>query len=67
MWSAEDRRGAALKLEGLQPEGEAVVDVELWPLERAEQREKLLSAFETSCATNEFEIIDKLARPARRP
>jgi hypothetical protein len=31
-WSAEDRLGAALRVEGLPDEAEVTVDVELWPL-----------------------------------
>ena len=44
-WTAEDRKGAALRQQGFEESESFVLDVELWPLTRQDQRQALLQAF----------------------
>jgi hypothetical protein len=44
-WKAEDRTGWALKRDGLPLSEEFILDVELWPLSRSNERNRLLAAF----------------------
>jgi subtilisin family serine protease len=62
VWSADDRRGPALSIEGLPNEAEVIVDVELWPLERANEREQLCTAFERWTADKAMTVLDKVKR-----
>lgn len=63
-WTAEDRKGAALRQHGF-PEAERfVLDVELWPLERADQRNALLKAFLASLQKLGIERLDDLNQPS---
>lgn len=63
-WTAEDRKGAALQQQGF-PEAERfVLDVELWPLERTDQRNALLKAFLTSLHEQGIEKLDDLNQPS---
>jgi len=62
-WTAEDRRGWALKQEGL-PETETfVLDVELWPLATPAERSRLRNAFEGWLQQNEIEQLDSVNQP----
>jgi len=57
-WSPEDRKGPALRNEGI-PDSEAfVVDVELWPLEYRPDREAMLANFERWCDQGKVTVID---------
>lgn len=64
VWSPDDRRGSALAAEGLPDEAEVVVDVELWPLERSDQRERMSEAFEVWCKEQRFIVVDNFHRPS---
>lgn len=63
-WTAEDRKGVALKQHGLPQTDSFIVDVELWPLERADQRSALLTAFLNSLGEHEIEKLDYLNQPS---
>jgi len=63
-WTDEDRKGVALKEQGF-PTGEAfTLDVELWPLERADQRNALLVAFRAKLEEQGIEKLDDLNQPS---
>ncbi|HEC11832.1 MAG TPA: S8 family peptidase [Acidiferrobacteraceae bacterium] len=62
-WTAADRRGWALKQEGL-PETETfVLDVELWPLATQAERSRLRNAFEDWSQQYEIEQLDSVNQP----
>jgi len=63
-WTTEDRKGAALKQYGLPKAEPLVLDVELWPLERGDQRDALLKAFLTSLQEQDIEKLDDLKQPS---
>ncbi|HUW36814.1 MAG TPA: S8 family peptidase [Rhodocyclaceae bacterium] len=59
-WTPEDRKGWALKRDGL-PKTEAfLLDIELWPLGRRDEREAMVSAFETWLVLNKITYLDKI-------
>lgn len=63
-WTAEDRKGAALRQYGLPDMESFVIDVELWPLERADQRSALLTAFLARLREQHIEKLDDLNQPS---
>ncbi len=63
-WTAEDRQGAALRQHGFPETDTFVVDVELWPLERADQRNALLAAFLGGLRERGIEKLDDLNQPS---
>lgn len=63
-WTAEDRKSAALRQQGFPTEEPFVLDVELWPLERADQRNSLVAAFREKLQQQEIEILDTLNQPS---
>ena len=63
-WSVEDRKGAALRLHGLPLAETFILDVELWPLDRADQRNSLLAAFVAGLRVNGIEKLDDLNQPS---
>lgn len=63
-WTAEDRKGAALRQYGLPDTESFVIDVELWPLERADQRNALLTAFLANLSEWGIERLDDLNQPS---
>lgn len=44
-WTSEDRKGPALRRHGFPDAESFILDAELWPLERTDQRDALLTAF----------------------
>ena len=59
-WTPEDRKGWALKRDGL-PESEPfMLDVELWPLGRSHDRADMKGAFESWIRGAEVEILDEI-------
>jgi hypothetical protein len=62
VWTAEDRKGSSLRLEGPPHTAEFNVDVELWPLERDQERKALLSAFDSWCRDSGINVLDGLER-----
>lgn len=63
-WTAEDRRGAALRQHDFPTVDPFVVDVELWPLERVDQRNALLEAFLKILLQHDIEKLDTLNQPS---
>ena len=63
-WSTEDRKGWALKRDGF-PEAESfVIDVELWPLGRGDERAAMIEKFDRWLADKNLEILDRIATEA---
>jgi hypothetical protein len=63
-WTEEDRKGAALKQYGFPNAVSFLIDVELWPLERHDQRNALLSAFLATVREHGIERLDDLNQPS---
>ncbi len=63
-WTAEDRKGAALRLYGFPNTEFFVVDAELWPLDRADQRGAMLTAFLATLNEHHIEKLDDLNQPS---
>ncbi|OUL81248.1 S8 family peptidase [Paraburkholderia hospita] len=61
-WSPADRTGPALAQLGLPDEHASIVDVELWPIERVDERARLIRAFEDLLRTEQIEMLDRLDR-----
>ena len=61
-WTAADRTGAALAQLGLPDPASSIVDVELWPLERADERRAMLLAFNRILEESNIERLDMLDR-----
>jgi hypothetical protein len=61
-WTALDRTGAALAQLGLPDAASSIVDVELWPLERADERRAMLLAFDRLLEDSHIERLDMLDR-----
>ena len=63
-WTAEDRKGAALREQGLPQRPEFMLDVELWPMDGAEQRRRLLDSFSQWTQQQGIERLDTLNQPS---
>lgn len=63
-WSPEDRKGPALRQHGLPDSESFVLDVELWPQERADKREEMLSEFLIRLQEEGIEKLDELKQPS---
>jgi len=63
-WTAEDRKGAALRQQGFEESESFVLDVELWPLTRQDQRQALLQAFRNFLTEQGIEKLDELNQPS---
>ena len=63
-WTPEDRTGNALRDEGYPDDDPFIVDVELWPQERADRRGLMLRQFRSWLITQGIEILDDLAQPS---
>ncbi len=63
-WSADDRKGWALKQQGLPDRDEFMLDVELWPLEDSHPaRQQAWQAFESWLAEQSIEKLDQIKKP----
>lgn len=63
-WSAENRKGWALKQQGFPHRDEFMLDVELWPLEDSHQaRQQAWQAFENWLAEQSIEKLDQIKKP----
>lgn len=63
-WSAENRKGWALKQQGFPDRDEFMLDVELWPLEDSHQaRQQAWQAFEGWLAEQSIEKLDQIKKP----
>jgi len=63
-WTAGDRMGAALRLHGFPETRTFILDVELWPLDRTDQRNALLAAFIAVLEERGIEKLDDLNQPS---
>lgn len=63
-WSADDRKGNALRLHGFPDTAAFVLDVELWPLERTDQRSSMLARFLRALQEWKIEKLDDLNQPS---
>jgi hypothetical protein len=63
-WTADDRMGAALRQHGFPDAERFVLDAELWPLERADQRNALLKAFLIDLQQRGIEKLDDMKQPS---
>ncbi|MCL4425805.1 MAG: S8 family peptidase [Firmicutes bacterium] len=61
-WSKEDRIGPALRRHGIPSQEPFRVDVELWALERRDERSSMLTAFEARCLENGLKQLDRLTQ-----
>lgn len=59
-WTPADRTGPALAQLGLPDEDSSIVDVELWPIERNDERVRLVRAFEELLRAEHIETLDQL-------
>lgn len=63
-WTEEDRMGWALRQEGWPQEASFTLDVELWPVNLATERERLWLAFEAWLADEGIEKLDAVKQAA---
>lgn len=63
-WTADDRMGTALRQHGFPATQTFVLDIELWPLDRADQRNSMLSAFIAKLREHGIEKLDDLNQPS---
>lgn len=61
-WSKENRIGPALRRHGIPTQEPFRVDVELWALERRDERSSMLAAFEARCRENGLKQLDRLTQ-----
>lgn len=59
-WTPEDRMGWALRREGPPAQEPFILDVELWPLGRRDEREAMTTAFNAWLAKEEAVILDRI-------
>jgi len=59
-WTREDRRGPALRREGIPSSEPFIVDAELWPLERVPDRQRMVQSFRAWCGARSLSILDVL-------
>lgn len=63
-WTPEDRKGAALRQHGFPEADTFLLDIELWPLERADRRDAMFSAFLGWLREHRIEKLDDLRQPS---
>lgn len=63
-WTAEDRKGVALRQHGFPRTETFILDVELWPLDRADQRNAMLAALVAGLRGHGIEKLDDLNQPS---
>lgn len=63
-WTAADRTGAALREQGFPMRAEFVLDIELWPQERQDRRQSLLTSFFTWLQEQGIEKLDDVRQPS---
>lgn len=59
-WTPEDRTGWALNRDGLPTNKEFMLDIELWPLSRSDERTRLTSAFKSWLDQQGIQVLDKI-------
>ena len=63
-FTPQDRMGTALRVEGVPKEERFLVDVELWPLELAPEREAMVSNFLQFCKERGLSVVDAVNNSA---
>lgn len=63
-WRPEDRLGKALAVLGYPDKDEFLLDVELWPQERADRREEMARSFRDWLANHNVSFTDQLLQPS---
>lgn len=63
-WTPEDRKGAALKQHGFPSSDIFILDIELWPMERVDRRNAMLTAFLGWLQEQGIEKLDDLRQPS---
>lgn len=63
-WTSEDRTGAALGQVGVPDTDTFVLDVELWPQERADRRGAMIDTFKQVLQQQGVDVLDVLAQPS---
>ena len=63
-WAPDDRKGAALRTQGFPDTPIFVVDVELWPQDRADRRAAMFDAFMAWIRNHDIEHLDDLKQPS---
>ncbi len=63
-WTPEDRTGVALRDEGLPATELFILDVELWPQERQDKRQELLTSFLAWLRELGVERLDDISQPS---
>lgn len=59
-WTPEDRTGWALKRDGLPIDEEFMLDIELWPVSRANERTRLTDAFGAWVTQQDIRVLDRV-------
>lgn len=59
-WAPEDRMGWALKRDGMPTGEEFMLDIELWPVSRSDERVSLTQAFGAWLAHQGIKVLDKV-------
>ena len=62
-WTAEDRMGWALQQDGLPEDETFVLDVELWPLARGDEADRLRGGFEAWLEEEDGQVVDSVRQP----
>lgn len=60
IWTADDRMGWALRVHGSPPREQFFIDVELWPLSLAHERQQMTASFEQFCRERNVAIVDSV-------
>jgi len=63
-WTPADRTGRALREQGFPPDERFVLDVELWPEERADRRARMLENFRAWLGEAGLDYLDQLLQPS---
>jgi hypothetical protein len=63
-WTPDDRTGPALCQQGAPSSEQFILDVELWPQDRADRRNDMIETFRTWLDENNIECLDQLAQPS---
>lgn len=63
-WTPEDRKGTALRRHGFPRTDTFVLDIELWPQERPDRRDALLTAFLALLNEHGIQCLDDLKQPS---
>lgn len=63
-WTPDDRKGPALRQLGLPDRDAFILDVELWPQERADKRDAMLTTFLAWMRESGIERLDDLKQPS---